>query len=301
MISRMLHATAIATCWIVVSSAGQQTPRPDLIPIHVAVPGGGSDLTKDDFEVAVGGVPVPIVSFAAPPAALSVVLVLDKSASMEIYGDIDDEIGKSFAPALQAGDRARVGGLANRLVLAPAFSSNPREVVSAGRAAVSFRKEDRFGASPIWDALDQAVEQLEPEKGVRAIILVTDGRATGNMKGIIPVADRAVFAGVVVHVLSESRPMIIRQSPTMAARIRPNLPLEQVAHVTGGTIVPEDPQPTTVLPEPGPIIRKFVEDLQAMYTLGVAPSGPPGSLHRVQVRMKRPELTPRARSAYRTR
>ena len=153
---------------------------------------------------------------------------------------IDDEIGKSFAPALQTGDRARVGGLANRLVLAPAFSSNPKDVVSAGRAAVSFRKEDKFGASPIWDALDQAVEQLEPEKGVRAIILVTDGRATGNMKGIVPVADRAVFAGVVVHVLSESRPMIIRQSPTMAARIRPNLPLEQVARVTGGTIVPED-------------------------------------------------------------
>ena len=300
MIARLFSAMTIAVCWLATSSAWHQTPPADLVPIHVSVTGGG-DLTKDDFEVSVDGKPVPIVSFAPPPTTATIVLLLDKSASMAVYGDIDEEIGKSFAPALKAGDRARVGGLANKLVLAPAFSADVREVVSAGRKAVSFRKEDKFGASPIWDAIDQTVEQLESENGLRAIILVTDGKATGNMKSLLTVADRAAFAGVVVDVLSESRPMIIRQSETMAARIRPGLPLELIARVTGGTIVPEDPGPNMELPVPGPIIKKFVDDLHGMYTLGIAPSGPSGSLHRIGVRMTRQGLTARARSAYRTR
>jgi hypothetical protein len=300
MIARLVSAITIAVCWLASSFAWHQTQPADLVPIHVSVTGGG-DLTKDDFEVIVDGTPVPIVSFAPPPTPLSIVLLLDKSASMAVYGDIDEEIGKSFAPALEAGDRARVGGLANKLVLAPGFSSDMREVVSAGRKAVSFRKDDKFGASPIWDAIDQTVEQLESENGLRAIILVTDGKATGNTKSLLTVADRAAFAGVVVDVLSESRPMIIRQSETMAARIRPGLPLELIARVTGGTIVPEDPGPNMELPAPGPIIKKFVDDLHGMYTLGIAPSGPSGRLHRIEVRMKRQGLTARARGAYRTR
>jgi len=303
MIARLVHAAVLVVSCAMITSERQEPSRQDLVLIHVSVSGneGGTPLTADDFEVVVDGDPVRLIYLRPPPTPVSIVLLLDKSASMEVYGDIDEEIGKSFAPALKAGDRARVGGLANRLVLAPAFSSNPKEVVSAGRTAVSFRKEDKFGASPIWDAIDQTVDELASEEGLRAIILVTDGKATGNTKSILTVADRAVFAGVVVDVLSESRPMIIRQSPTMAARIRPSLPLELVARVTGGTIVPEDPGPNMELPEPGPIIKRFVDDLHAMYTLGIAPSGPSGSFHRIEVRMKRPGLTTRSRGAYRTR
>ena len=121
------------------------------------------------------------------------------------------------------------------------------------------------------------------------------------MKRQRPVADRAVFAGVVINVLSESRPMIIRQSETTAARVRPNLPLEQVVRATGGAIVPEDPSSSTPLPVPGPVIRKFVDDLHGMYTLAIAPRGPSGSVHRIEVKMKRAGLTARTRSAYRTR
>jgi hypothetical protein len=302
MIARLVHAAVLVLACVTITPE-QEASRQDLVLIHVSVSGNesGSPLTADAFEILVDGKPVPLVDLKPPPTPLNIVLLLDKSASMEVYGDIDEEIGKSFAAALKTGDRARVGGLANRLVLAPAFSTNPKEVVSAGRTAVSFRKEDKFGATPIWDAIDQTVAQLESQDGLRAIILVTDGKATGNTKGILTVADRAVLAGVVVDVLSESRPMIIRQSETMAARIRPSLPLELIARVTGGTIVPENPDPYMQLPEPGPIITKFVDELHEMYTLGIAPTGPSGSSHRLEVRVKREGLTARARSAYRTR
>jgi VWFA-related protein len=290
--------------WFAASSGrpAEVTLPADVVSIHVGVEGeAASALTKDDFEVSIDGKPTAIEAFTPPPQTLTIVLLLDRTASMETYGGIEEEIEKSFAPALRPADRARVGGIANRLVLAPAFSSNPREVSSAGRKAVSFRRQDRYGPTPLWDAVEQTAAVLEAEPGLRAIILVTDGRSSGNKVSFLTAADRAVSAGVVVNVLSESLPMILRQSETTAARVRPGLPLEQIAVATGGSIVPRDPTPTTPLPAPGPVLQKFVEDLRAMYTVGIAPIGPPGGLHRIEVRIKRPNLTARARSAYRTR
>jgi VWFA-related protein len=305
MIVRSLAAAVAVVSWMATSNQAPATMTPSsgaLESIHVAVVGDAAGvLTKDDFEVLIDGKPAAIEAFTAPPQPLTIVLLLDKTASMETYGDMDAEIGKSFVPALRSADRARIGGVANRLVLAPAFSSNPRDIIAAGRAAVSFRREERFGPSPLWDAIDHAAALLAPEPGLRAIILVTDGRSTGNNVSILTAADRAVYAGVVVNVLSESLPMIIRQTETIAARIRPGLPLEQIARATGGAIVPQDPTPTTQLPEAFAVLKKFVEDLRAMYTLAVAPTGPAGSVHRIEVRMKRPNLTARARGAYRTR
>jgi Ca-activated chloride channel family protein len=299
MTGRSLLIAAVAGWWMLQSSPAPRTP--DLVSIHVAVDGAATGtLTKDDFDVTIDGRASAIEAFTPPPQPVTVVLLLDKSASMETYGAIDDEIGRSFAPALRPGDRARVGGIAGKLVLAPAFSSNPRDVIASGRAAVSFRREERFGPSPLWDAVDRAAAVLETEPGLRAIVLVTDGRSTGNSTSIASAGDRAVLAGIVVNVLSESLPEIIRQNETTAARIRPGLPLERLAAATGGLVVPRDPTPTTQLPEPGPVLAKFVGDLHAMYTLGVAPAGPAGSLHRVEVKVKRPGLTARARSAYRT-
>ena len=153
----------------------------DLVPLHVAVDGAaGATLTRDDFEVAIDGRPVTIANVTPPPSPLTIVLLLDTTNSMETYGRIDDEIGQTVVPALGPGDRIRVGGIAREPTLAPAFSSNPRDILAASRAVLSFRREDRYGPSPIWDAMDRALDVLEPESGLRALILVSDGRGTGN-------------------------------------------------------------------------------------------------------------------------
>jgi hypothetical protein len=293
---------ATALCGLALTASGRGQSAAGLVSLHVAVDGVVSgSLTKDDFAVAIDGRPVTIAGVTPPPSPLTIVLLLDKTSSMETYGGIDDEIAKSLVPALQPGDRVRVGGIAGRLALAPAFSANPRDIVSAARTVLSFRREERFGPSPIWDAMDRALAVLEPENGLRALILVTDGRGTGNHISLIAAGDRAVSSGIVVDVLSEALPVILRQSETTAARIRPGVALQEIARATGGLIAPADPTPMSELPPAGPTLAGFIADLHGMYTLAVPAEGAPGSVHRVDVRMKRAGLTARSRRAYRTR
>jgi VWFA-related protein len=275
-----------------------------LAMIDVAVTDGRGNvdgLNAGDFQVFVDGRPTLVESFAAPPVPLSVALLLDVSGSMAVYVDLEDEISRSFAPALQPGDRALVGGIANRVQLAPRFTAVGRELISDGRKAVRFDRDDRFGPSPLWDALDATVAALEREAGRRGIILVTDGRATGNRIGSQAAILRAVQSGIVVHVLAEARALIIRQGEGSFARVRPGLALQEVAQQTGGSCLPQDPGPSTEMPEPGPVIAQMVRDLRGMYTLGVSQDGPAGSVHRIEVRVKRSELSVRARRFYRTR
>jgi hypothetical protein len=293
---------AVALSWIAVTS---RTPTPaaaDLVSVSVAVDGDSSgSLTSSDFAVAVDGRPVAIAGVMPPPSPLAMVVLLDKTSSMESYGNVDDEVAKSIVPVLRPGDRLRIGGFASRVALAPAFSSSPREIVAAGRAALAFRNEERYGSSPIWDAMDRALSVLEPEEGLRALILVTDGRGTGNHTSFIAAGDRAVSSGIVVHVLSEARPVVLRQNETTAARIRPGVALQEIARATGGTILPADPTPSTELPPAGLSLARFMADLHGRYTLTIPAEGAPGSVHRVEVTMKRAGLTARARRAYRTR
>jgi len=302
---RARHALLIGAGSLLWLSSAPASSPPDLVSIHVAVDGpivgSGGALTADEFVVSIDGRPTTIASLTPPPAPLTIVLLLDKTTSMETYGEIDEDVAKSLVPALQPGDRARIGGIAGRLALAPAFSSNPREILAAGRAAVAFRKEDRAGPSPIWDAMDRALDAIDPEPGVRAIVLVSDGRGTGNRTSVAAVGDRAISAGVIVDVLSEALPVVLRQSETTAARVRPGLALEEMARATGGLIVPSDPTPSTVLPPAGSTLVRFVNDLRGMYTIAVPAEGPPGSVHRIDVKINRPGLTARTRRAYRTR
>ena len=141
---------------------------------------------------------------------------------------------------------------------------------------------------------------LEPARGRRGILLVTDGRATGNKVPSLAAIQAAIAVGVVVQVLSETRTIFLRQDKDSYAQVRVGLMLEELTRLSGGMILPEDSK-SIQLPEPGPLIARLVNDLRQMYTIVIAAEGPAGSGHRVEVTVKRPGLSVRARSAYRTR
>ncbi|HET7218272.1 MAG TPA: hypothetical protein VFJ02_09490 [Vicinamibacterales bacterium] len=298
---------AIVTALIaaVIPDANARQPAPRLVPIHAAVTTSNGtlvpDLSKEEFDVAIDGNRKTIERFTAPPSPLTLVLLVDMTSSMTFYTDLRDEIGRSFGPALRPGDRARVGAIAGRLLLAPRFSSRVSEIAAAGRAATDVNKDDRAGPSPIWDAVDQTVRALQDEPGVRGLILVTDGKGTGNRISSVTAVEDAVAEGIVVQVLSEARPMVIRQSGEVFARVRSGVMLHELAKRTGGLIVPDDPPATGVLPPAGPIITRLVSELRGMYTLAVAEDGPSGAYHRIAITVKRPGLMVRTRGAYRSR
>jgi VWFA-related protein len=295
-------AALVGALGVVIAAA----PHPatlERIEVAVRTPYGSTiaELTKEDFALFVDGKPTEIQRFTAPPAPITIAFVFDQSASMSTYVDVDERIERAIVSSLTAEDRALIGGVANRLVLPAAFLPPGRQLIAEGRQALRVRKEDRFGPSPIWDAVDEAIRRLAPASGRRGLVLVSDGRATGNTVASTDAVARAVESGVVVQVLTEGQTMFLRQDKDSLARVRPTLMLEELAARTGGLSLPADPKPSAPLPPADAALGRLIHDLRQMYTLEIAPQGPPGSFHRVDVQVKRPGTAVRPRACYRTR
>ena len=169
---------------------------------------------------------LPAAQAATRPA--NVVLIVDVSHSVT-YGIVKRDrtlvvdAASALAAAMQAGDTARVGTFGDEITIEPA----PLKDADAVRAAGARLAERIGGRSPIWDALVAAAETLEGADAPRGIIVLTDGRSTGNRIGFADAVDQLKRAGIPVFVVSLDKSD--RPIPDPGAR------LEQLAAATGGT------------------------------------------------------------------
>ena len=255
-------------------------------------------LTRDDFEIVAGGAARPVESFAAgKEQPLSLVLLLDVSVSMEFM--VERKVLRGRHREVVRGS-ARAGGSRAGRLLREADRDRPaarRQPAGAPRRRPHGARSARrgyLGPSPIWDAVDAAVAALAQASGRRAVLLVTDGRATGNRPGPEESGARAIAAGVTVNVVGEDWEMTLRQDATTGVRVRPGVALEWIANATGGLYVQDSATPTA----PGPILERLLGDLHERYTLGFTAPARDGSAHPLDVRVKRPGLNVRTRRSY---
>jgi len=169
---------------------------------------------------------LPAAQAATRPA--NVVLIVDVSHSVT-YGIVKRDrtlvvdAASALAAAMQAGDTARVGTFGDEITIEPA----PLKDADAVRAAGARLAERIGGRSPIWDALVAAAGTLEGAAAPRGIIVLTDGRSTGNRIGFADAVDQLKRARIPVFVVSLDKSD--RPIPDPGAR------LEQLAAATGGT------------------------------------------------------------------
>ena len=83
------------------------------------------------------------------------------------------------------------------------------------------------GASPLWVALDGVIRSLDGASGRRAILVVTDGRTTGNTLSFAEFRQRLGQARVPVFVICAERPKDVDVAD-------PSVRLRQLATVSGG-------------------------------------------------------------------
>jgi Ca-activated chloride channel homolog len=276
--------------------------RAPLVLVDVAVEGANGQivtgLTRDDFEISTGGSTRPIESFASGrELPLSLVVLFDISASMDSTlkrNVIRSGVEKGFVDRLAPRDRVHVGAFGKQISIGPPIAGNPRALIAAVRRALDPRDADRLGPSPIWDAVDSAVTALAQADGRRAVLLVTDGRGTGNRHSPEDVATRAALSGVAVSVLGEDFEMTLRQDANTGVRVRPGVALRYIASATGGLYVSDD----GAAPAPGPLLVRLLDDLHGRYTLGFAPAMRDGKAHTLDIKVNRPGVTLRARRMY---
>jgi hypothetical protein len=96
--------------------------------------------------------------------------------------------------------------------------------------------DTRNGPSPMWDAVYRAVEILVARPGARAILMVTDGRASANVHGYQEGLDRAIQAGVRVNIAFARTELFRTGRPPITLNAnRPGDPAERLKKLADGT------------------------------------------------------------------
>ena len=267
-------------------------------------------LSPSDIEVLVDDVAVPVLSVAPAPTALNLVLVIDHSSSVPVRrSDLINAVGNQWLPLLVAGDRARLALVASPVAFGP--------WLPVGRPADSTMARsllERTGAepSPIWDAIDAAAQLLAGSKAPRSVIVLSDGRATGNALGLEELAARAMAIGVSITAISEADDKLLPQGADDPARVRPDASLEWLADQTGGVYLEDgiarrhiqsraDPfgyvrEIMNTPIQPGVWLTRATALLRQRHLVSVA-APDDGRPHRLEMRARRAGLTIRARKA----
>jgi VWFA-related protein len=335
--TRILPIISIAIVAITVALHGQDAQfraSTDVVPIYAtAIDRSGrvvTDLTQDDFEILDNGVPQPISYFSRDAQPFSVVVMLDRSGSMDAHAGLIRRAALTFVRRMAPDDRARVGSFGNAIVIKPAAFTSDKRVLNR----IIENELDNGGGSPVWTALDRSISALETEPGRRVVVLFSDGNNSDDRWDMpfTPLADvrqHAERAEVMIYTIGFTNvetvlpPLTGRTQPRFQ-RPPPGLPGSPGANqFPPGPTLPKIPAPAQrrIVP-PNPALRELAEqsgggyfelrpsdDLSALfakvadelhrqYTIGFSPQRLDGGLHALDVHVRRPGVQIRARKSY---
>ena len=163
---------------VVVPSA-QQAPQfrtgIHTVPVYVtAIDASGhlvTDLTQDDFVLLDNGQAQVISNFANNTQPITVVVMLDRSGSVEEHFPLIEGAAAEFVHHLTLDDAARIGSFAERIQLDPVGFTNDREML----LQILKTELQPIGPTPLWNATNVAMTALSAQPGRRVVLVFTDG------------------------------------------------------------------------------------------------------------------------------
>ena len=286
-------------------------------------------LTAADFQLSLDRQRLPIASATSDPSVASEVIVLfDVSASVDFTLG-QGSAAKSLLPSVRAwigslpasGDRWRLGTIAKRVSLGPTFTGDKADLERSAAALLGLAEGDRFGPSPVWDGVDAAITALESRTGRKAIVVLTDGRTTGNRIGLTAVTRRALAARIPVSPICTGAGLMFQLEKNQVLMVDPGIALEQLAKETGGRYIADPPvqlQPDrqrvamspgegggqsiapwlTDLSKLGAILNRVQAEMRGSYVIAFEPPPPDGRRHEVDVKVTKPGVTVRTQRVY---
>jgi Ca-activated chloride channel family protein len=264
------------------------------------------DLTREDFEIHDNGRRQPLTVFESAVQPITVVMMLDRSGSMQTNFRFVEVAAGEFIKALLPQDKARIGSFATRIQLDPRdFTTDRGELLTILRTELQ-----PAGPTPLWNAVSVGVTALRHQEGRRVILIFTDGVDSpmgGRTVGFQDAARAAQADNVMVYAIGLSRDRLGRgrrglgrgssglggfgqNAPTIQ---RPDPGLPRIAAETGGGYF----ELTRAADLPSTFAR-VADELHRQYALGFEPPQLDGKNHRLEVRVKRDGLVARARRSY---
>jgi Ca-activated chloride channel family protein len=241
-------------------------------------------LEIDDFEILDNEQAQPITIFDNRVQPITVVVMLDTSASMTNSIDRLHHAAEQFVLRLLPADRARVGAFNDKIQFSSRFTNNRDELVD------DIKDLDYGNGTRLWDAVNASLDELKGVEGRRVILVFTDGDDTASKAGLGRVTDRARDEDVMVYAVGLESEYFDGQR---MVRTKPDRGLRKIADETGGgffELKKSDELAST--------FTRVAQELHSQYTLGFEAKQLDGKLHKLAVRMKKPGMTARARRSY---
>jgi hypothetical protein len=178
------------------------------------------------------------------------------------------QVFNAFVQGLQPSDRAAVGVLAGGTRFSP-VTSDRRELSTWVRRLLQGSESMRSGASPLWDALTDALPLAADPDGRSAIVLFSDGKSTGNMRGLDELLERARASRVVISAVVEGPGTLLlaraagsgaAPRASVAEALDPADAIDRLTRATGGRRLldrPSDPRQRN----PGPMVSLLMQQL----------------------------------------
>jgi Ca-activated chloride channel family protein len=311
-VTRSLTYVTLAGCVLaVLGAAARQQPvfrgTGDAVRVFVTVTDGDgrlvTTLTRDDFDVRDDGKPQPITLFDSTPQPVRLIVMLDVSGSMEGNLPLLRAAAEQLFGRLRPDDGARVGTFGHEIAIGSSFTRNPDELRAALPNTIA-----PDAPTPLWRAVDEALDTFKGEGEERRVILVlSDGKDSGPIGfrqryvSQAEVIDRARDDDVMVYAIGmRSRGRRPMQPGIGAAGLQamltadlPDPGLARVAQETGGGYTE-----IRFGQDLGAAFAQVADELHSQYLIGFSPPKRDGKVHDIQVRVSHRGLKPRARKSY---
>ena len=304
----MLRPSALI--FLVAAAAAAQTPRPQPAPraptfrvgievVHLTVSVTDNldryvtQLGAEQFAVFEDGVRQDLTLFTHQDLPISLVLLVDTSASMEKKLAAAQAAAVRFVRTLKPEDRAQVVQFNDRLKVLQDFTSDQPKL----EAAVAQLRA--VGPTSLHNALYVSLKELDRQKQEaelrrRAVVLLSDGEDTSSLvsdEQVIGLAREAEIGVYAVRLRRKRVPDRDRMSFSKATYL-----LETLARDTGGRVYFPD-----ALSELEAVYDRIAEELRTQYNLGYVSSNDrrDGKWRRIVVRVpSREDLQIRHRLGY---
>lgn len=298
---RAVMATMAAASAVVLAGSPQDPQRPvfragvGMVPVYATVSDGQGgfvlDLKQTDFEVRDNGTLQEIAYFTTASQPLSVLILIDGSSSVTPIYDTVMEAASAFIIRMLPEDRAAVASFADVFQLRQAFTNDRDALLKHLLDPFSIRMglETR-----LYDALTESVSALGKEENRRVVLAITDGRnwvspqspGALSMDTSPAVLSRAIATNTMIYAVAL---WTFYEGKAEA----PARSVQRLADTTGGGYIE-----LRVHDDMNATFSQVMEELHRQYVIGFVPKVLDGKEHRLQVRVKRPNLRVRARQSY---
>jgi len=314
---RFLTTGCAAAAALAVAHAQQQPPTFGTTTRTVAVyatvtdPQGrlAPDLTRDNFEVDDNGVKQELTVFSNDVQPITGIMLLDRSGSMKPNLELEVRAAETFIHGMLAEDRLRIGNFGKDIVIEPDDFTSDRDALFK----VLHGDLQREGPTPLWNAIDRAIDKLLLVKSRRVVLALSDGvdepiDFSGHAKSMKDEMKRAEDNDIMIYAVGMEglAPMpqqratqgfggrgIMRQRRNEPLMQRPDEGMAKIAAATGGGYFE--------LTSPGDLLGKFdrvADELHHQYALGFVPRKLDARLHDLTVKVNKSGYTVRARKRY---